>query len=463
MTDTALPDQPDLGGSTPLTRAARSRRRRLRRRLLISALTVVAIVAGVAAVIATKAANVTTKVFTGGGSVAGLVAAGDPLRTDADGRVNILIFGTSQDDLDHSQGDGGQGMWLTDSIQLLSIEPTSGAATMLAVPRDTWVKQPTKCVVGTESKINAVYECAMGYLATPQAMVPDYSARDQVGAKALVGVVKTVTGVDAQYWVHINYTVVKESVDAVGGIDVDIVGNGHEGIFDTNLDAACPPDDVSCRRIYYPRDGTYHLSGQQALDLARARGDANPRGCMQFGLAGGDFDRQANQQRIMAALRTKAVAAGTLTNPTRLTALIDALGNNVTTDFSTGEARTAFDLARRLGTMTPISLVDPAKPVITDGFVGKQSVLRPVAGTFEYAAVHAFVRAHLPHAPASGTTTTSAAPARTAPTGTTGTTASGTTGAGTAPSAPPSATTSSAKPTSTAKSTYEPPSSCIRP
>ena len=414
----------------------------------MSALTMVAISVGVVAVIATKAASVTTKVFTGGGSVAALVAHGDPLRTDPDGRVNILIFGTSQDDLDHSRGEGGQGMWLTDSIQLLSIEPTSGAATMLAVPRDTWVKQPTKCVVGQESKINAVYECAMGYLSTPQDRVPDYSIRDKAGAEALVGVVKKVTGVEAQYWVHINYTVVKESVDAVGGVDVDIVGNGHEGIFDTNLDGACPPDDVSCRRIYYPRDGTYHLSGQQALDLARARGDANPRSCMQFGLAGGDFDRQANQQRIMTALRTKAVAAGTLTNPARLTALIDALGNNVTTDFSTGEAKTAFDLARRFGTMTPISLVDPAKPVITDGFVGKQSVLRPVAGTFEYAAVHAYVRARLPKAPVIGATS---APGGSSPT--------------VAPSAAsgPATPAPVASPTSTAKSTYEPPSSCIRP
>ena len=278
-------------------RSRRERRRRRRARFLSIVAVVVVAVVTVAVVLTLKTAAMSGKVFGGGGSVVGLVAPADtPLKTDADGRVNVLIFGTSQDDVGHSQGEGGQGMWLTDAIQVLSIDPKTGTAAMVAIPRDTWVKVTGTCIVGTESKINAIYECATGHFETLQEKIPDYQAVDATGAQALAAAVGSVTGLVPQYWVHVNYTVLSTSVDAVGGIDVEIVGNGHEGIFDTGLDGAgCPHEAVGCRRVYYPRDGVYHIDGQHALDLARARGDVQARSCMNFGLNGGDFDRQANQ------------------------------------------------------------------------------------------------------------------------------------------------------------------------
>lgn len=448
----------DGANAAPPTRAERRRLRRRRRTVLLSVLTLVALaVATVAVVLTLKTANMSSKVFGGGGSVVGLVApANTPLRTDANGRVNVLIFGTSQDDPGHVQGEGGQGMWLTDAIQVLSIDPASGTAAMVAVPRDTWVKITDKCLVGSAGKINSVYECGTGHFDTEQAKIPDYQRVDARGADALAKAVGTVTGLVPQYWVHVNYTVLSTSVEAVGGIDVEIIGNGHEGIFDTGLDGdGCPHEQVSCRRVYYPRDGVYHLSGQQALDLARARGDVQPRSCQNFGLNGGDFDRQANQQKILSALRARAVSAGTLANPAALSGLIDALGDNVTTNLSTDEARTAVDLARRLGTMTSISLVDPAHPVLTTGSVGQVSVVKPVAGTFEYAAVHAYVQSRIAAITAAATGST-AAPSQSssaptsAPKGTTATT--GGSGSG----APSSASPTTSRP----KSTYEPPASC---
>ncbi|HOA02202.1 MAG TPA: LCP family protein [Dermatophilaceae bacterium] len=440
--------------ASPATRAEAASERRIRHRrrrliLTVAAAIVVLIVGGVSGFLVVKASSMTSKVFAGGGGVAGLVGGGAPLATGPDGRVNILIFGTSQDDAAHSTGSGGQGMWLTDSIQLLSINPVDHTAVMVAVPRDTWVKLGNKCVVGAAAKVNAVYECATGVFDKPQAEVPDYQQTDATGARALMAAVNTVTGIQPQYWVHINYTVLRTAVDAVGGIDVEIVGNGHEGIFDTNADGGCPHEEVACRAVYYPRDGIYRIDGTHALSLARARGDGNPRSCMQFGLNGGDFDRQANQQKITVALKNRAVSAGTLANPAAVSGLIDALGDNVTTNLSTDEAKTAISLAREMGDMTPISLVDPAHPVMTTGTVSGQSVVHPLAGTFDYSAIHRFIDSRIHSIDPTSTATATA----------TATSSGSATSAGPAASATPS-TSAAADPTSSAKSTYERPASC---
>ncbi len=192
---------------------------------------------------------------------------------------------------------------------------------MVAVPRDLWVKLPLHdgkpCMVGYYSKINAVYECGSGLVGSTSAKKSTYAQQDAAGAKDLMGVLGDVTGLTPQYWVHVDYTVLREAVDAVGGIDVHIVGDGASGIYDTNLDSdACNASGkVSCRHVFYPKNGTYHLSGQQALDLSRARGDANQYAYKDFGLNGGDFDRQANQQKVMVALKEAATSAGVLANP----------------------------------------------------------------------------------------------------------------------------------------------------
>jgi hypothetical protein len=108
--------------ASPATRAEAASERRIRHRrrrliLTVAAAIVVLIVGGVSGFLVVKASSMTSKVFAGGGGVAGLVGGGAPLATGPDGRVNILIFGTSQDDAAHSTGSGGQG-GLTDSIQL---------------------------------------------------------------------------------------------------------------------------------------------------------------------------------------------------------------------------------------------------------------------------------------------------------------------------------------------------------
>lgn len=53
------------------------------------------------------------------------------------------------------------------------------------------------------------------------------------------------------------------------------------------------------------------------------------------GLAQSNFDREKNQQKVIVALREKALSAGTLANPGKVMSLISALGDNLNTNFDT--------------------------------------------------------------------------------------------------------------------------------
>lgn len=323
------------------------------------------------------------------GNLLSLIQPGTPLKTDGEGRTNILVFGTSQDDAAHQNAVGGGGLWLTDSIMLISMNQKDHTIKTVSIPRDLWVNMPNACMVGYQNKINAVYECGSGLVGSgaDEQKKSDYKSKDKAGAHALESTIHDVTGITPQYYVHVNYTVLKQSVDAVGGVDVHIVGDGADGIYDTNFDWDCPHGPYTCKNVYYPHDGTYHLNGKQALFLARARADGGRFSYKDFGLAQGDFDRQQNQQKIMTALRHKATSAGTLTNPVKLTDLLSALGDNITTDLEGGNYKTLIEYSKKMpakNAMTSIDLVKPGESVVQNQSVDGASAVVATSGLLNY-------------------------------------------------------------------------------
>ena len=380
----------------------KQRKRRLRikltkKRVIISIIVLLLLVAG--GIFAYL--NYTTSKVTSGGTILDLVAPGTPLKTDSEGRTNILVFGTSQDDAAHQEADGGGGLWLTDSIMLVSINKNANTAKMVSIPRDLWVTLDEQCSVGNESKINAVYECAAGLVSEDQSP-SDYASKDKKGAAALMKTATTVTGITPQYYAHVNYNVLKQAVDAVGGISVDIKGDGASGIYDTNFDWNCPNGQpYTCKNVYYPKDGTYELDGLHALYLARARADAGAYSYKDFGLARGDFDRQLNQQKIMTALKEKAQSAGVLANPVAIFNLLNALGNNITTSISTGEMKTFLTTLEKLKP-TDITSVDlnGDEPVVKTGSYAGQSIVLATSGINDYTSMITLIAKQLSTNPA---------------------------------------------------------------
>lgn len=78
----------------------------------------------------------------------------------------------------------------------------------------------------------------------------------------------------------------------------------------------CPPNG---HFIEY-KNGLTQLDAEHALYLAMARGDIEPT----YGLGNSNFDREKNQQKIIVAIKEKAMSTGTITNVGKVSGIIDA-------------------------------------------------------------------------------------------------------------------------------------------
>jgi LCP family protein required for cell wall assembly len=321
------------------------------------------------------------------GSLLGLVQ-NQPLKQDANGRSNILVLGTSDDDPGHS------GANLTDSIMVVSIDQKNKNAYMVSIPRDLEVQYGELCSVGSKGKINAYFSgCAGGGT--------ENIDETRAAMTKTAGLVGGIVGLDIQYSVNVNYTVMRELVSAVGGITVTIESRDPRGQMDSNFDWKCGVGDYKVSRaerlrrcppsghfIDFP-NGPANLDAEHALYLAQARGDLAPT----YGFEQSNFDREKNQQKIVKAIREKALSAGVLTNLGKVSGIIDALGNNLRTTFEANEVQTLVSLAKDIKDqdIISISLIDPDgnnPPVMTGN-------AQPAAGMYQYGDIQALIKKKL--------------------------------------------------------------------
>jgi len=367
-------------------RAAHPRRWLVTRIIAAVVLLLVLIGGGIAGFLAYKAIHATHSAFKG--SILDIVQT-TPLKTDSQGRSNFLILGTSEDDPGH------QGSNLTDSMLVLSIDQAKKNAYLFSVPRDLYVKYGMACDAGYAGKINDYFSCSN--TGTDTAAEQDRLSKTQ----AFVG---NILGMDIQYGVHVNYTVVRDTINAIGGsIQVNIQGDDGSGpssdlgIMDSNFDwkcgasysqriKNCPPDGHFIE--YTP--GVHTLDAEHALYLAQARGDVAPT----YGLAQSNFDRERNQQKIIVAIKDKATSAGVLTNIGDVSNLIDALGNNLRTNIQTKEIQTIMKFADSIKDSDIHNLdfySSDNRIMTTETIPGAGSVVIPAAGEFDYSDLQAYI------------------------------------------------------------------------
>jgi LCP family protein required for cell wall assembly len=293
------------------------------------------------------------KVF--GGNILGLLHP-TKLKGEDVGRVNILLAGNSADDPGHG------GASLTDSIMLVSIDTHNNTAFLLSIPRDLWVNIPNNGY----AKINTAYVDGEADKFTA-------SGFPSGGMGQLEQVVSSDFGVPINYYALVNYTAFRDTVNAVGGVDVNIQSTDPRGLYDPNIAVA----DGGPLKL---ANGVQHLNGQTALNLARARGDSY----YSYGFPASDFDRTTHQRQLLVALKSKIGSTSTLANPIKISSLLDAIGKNITTDFSTSEASRLYQISNKINNskITSVSLnAYQGKNYLASytGY-GGQSALIPAAG-----------------------------------------------------------------------------------
>jgi LCP family protein required for cell wall assembly len=220
---------------------------------------------------------------------------------DGKEQLNILLIGTDQRPR--------EGTYNTDTLIVVSIDPTTKQVAMFSLPRDsTDVPLPpgtplSRAYGGSYPlKINSLFTNTRGRAD----LVSGTNATR--GYNALKQVLGNLYQLDIKYYIEVNFDGFKQVVDALGGVTVNVqVPVTDEGY---------PADTGRQQRIYIPT-GIQHMTGAQALVYARSRHGSD------------DFDRGSRQQRVLTSLRDQADVANLIP---RIPDLYAALRKTVKTD-----------------------------------------------------------------------------------------------------------------------------------
>ena len=311
--------------------------------------------------------DIIAKITGGQGNVFDLLTFVEPtyerLKTDDNGRTNILAFGTSGYDMAGDEGNGTHdGAQLTDSIMVISINQDTGDVAMLSLPRD--LKATPTCTA--TGKINEVYWCNGGGGNVS-------SEEEAAAAQALMDKVGGILNIDFQYFAHLNWGSLIQIVDTLGGINITL----DEDILDYGWTGAV-----------FEAGTEYTIDGEQALGLARAR----------HGTSGGDFSRGASQQKILVGIKDKISEQGL--SITDMMGLASTLGDNLRTNFSIEEIKSLAHLSSEfdLNNMRQISLIEPER-LMTTGTINGISYVIPSGGANYYTAIQNYVAKMLSNDP----------------------------------------------------------------
>lgn len=340
--------------SQPPSKNSKKRRRKKRKLWLLLILIPLLILLAGGACFALWGNDLLARITGNQGSLMDLInETYDPLPTDSNGRVNVLLFGTSGFDMAGTgfQGEVYDGANLTDSIMVVSFNQTSGAATLISLPRD--LKIDAGC--NFTGKINEIYGCNNVD-----------NVNETAGAVALTRTVSKILDLEIPYYAHLNWGSLQQIVDTLGGITV-------------TLDE--PVADYEYTQAVYEAGVPYTLNGTEALALARAR----------HGTENGDFSRSAFQQKILLGIKDKILASN-FSIPD-LISLASTLGDNLRTNFSVSELKSLAHLATTVNwdNITTASFLEP-EPLLTDGIINGISYVYPAAGIDDFSDIQAYLK-----------------------------------------------------------------------
>lgn len=247
-----------------------------------------------------------------------------------DGRFNIVVVGVG--------GAGHPGGSLTDSIQVISLDTINKQASLTSIPRDFYYKG---------SKINSVYQFAE----EKKAGSGPLAVKEAVGA---------ILGIKISNFGLIDFDGAKDAIDALGGIDVNVPKAIYDPYFPDDRTVGYSPFNITA--------GQHHMDGHAALRYARSRETTS------------DFDRSARQQLIMQAMKKKALSLGVLSNPVKISNLMNVLGKHVKTDMQLNDIKALASIYKDVTNENTTSQV-----LDTSSALGLlTSTTDPVAGYISY-------------------------------------------------------------------------------
>lgn len=198
----------------------------------------------------------------------------------------------------------------TDTIMLVHVPADGSRATLISIPRDSWVHIPGH----PDGKINGAY--ADGYY---YGGAQGSDAQQTVGASTLVATVKQLTGVSIDHYVQVGFEGFVHIAEAIGSIPINLC----QSVNDTHAyNVAHGQTGGSGFRM---SAGHHNLTPQQALEFVRQRHNIP-------GPVSDDLGRELRQRYFLTAAFKRILSAKTLLDPFKLRKLIKAVDDAFTFD-----------------------------------------------------------------------------------------------------------------------------------
>jgi LCP family protein required for cell wall assembly len=199
-----------------------------------------------------------------------------------------------------------------DSLMLITFNPKTLSATMLSIPRDSYV--PISCF--TNQRKNKITHAAWQ------------------GENCMINTIENFLSVDIDYYVKINFKGVVKLVDTLGGVKVDVPYSLCEQ--DSNRQWGS--------NTVYIKKGLQTLNGEQALAYSRNR-HPNPTMCSSewTNYTSNDFIRGQHQQEVVTALLNKLK---NVKNLDTMYKLLDTVSNNMVTNMSTNQILSLYNVVK---------------------------------------------------------------------------------------------------------------------
>ena len=264
-------------------------------------------------------------------------------------RINILILGMG--------GPGHDGPYLTDTIIVASIQPSTNHVAMLSIPRDMAAPIP-----------------GYGWYKINHANAFGEDEKPGHGGELAAAVVEKTLDEPMDYYIRVDFTAFEKLIDEVGGIDIAV-----ERSF---VDQSFPAGPNTYRTVSFKK-GAQHMDGKTALLFARSRHGNNGEGS--------DFARARRQQKVLVALKDQLLSLGTITNPARVKRILETLNEHVTSNISLTEILQFISLAQSVDAtiIKQHVLTNAEDDLLQNATVNGAFLLQPRNG--DYGAIHTLV------------------------------------------------------------------------
>lgn len=238
------------------------------------------------------------------GAITNIVIGSDKkLKGEDLDRINILLLGMG--------GKNHDGAYLTDTMMLVSLQPSTKKVSMISIPRDLTIPIEN---MGWR-KINSVNAFAennnhgSGGLATSQA-------------------VGDVFDIPIDYYVRVDFDGFINIVDQLGGLDINVENTLDDYSYPILGKEDTYPYESRFEHLHVDT-GWQKMDGSLALKFARSRHGIKGEGS--------DFARSRRQQIILEAVKAKVLSMNVFFKPTMIGNIVNELQEHISTNLKIWE------------------------------------------------------------------------------------------------------------------------------